>query len=289
MRRRLGDRKDGYKLRNADPFFRLIPYLMPTRNDAHVFFEDRIYMEKTDLFIRKLRKEGLKIGFLHIAIASFVRVMSQKPKANRFVVGKKTYARKEISVALAIKKKMNEETEETIIKIIFNPEDTIYDIVEKVNREIEKNKDTGNENSADKTAKILTYMPGFILNFTMGVIKFLDNRGKLPRFLTDLSPFHSSLFITDLGSLGIKPVYHHIYNLGTNSFFIAFGKKTREQYIADDNSVKIKKAMDIKVTVDERIVDGFYFATVVKYGFNIMTNPEELLNPPEKVFVDNEI
>ena len=289
MRRRLGDRKDGYRLRKADPFFRLIPYIMKDRIDAHVFFEDRIYLEKTDKFITQLRSEGHRVGFLHVAIASFVRVLSQKPKANRFVIGKKTFARKEISISLAIKKKMEEDTEETTIKIVFDPKDTIYDVIEKVNNEIDINKNTSNENKADKTAKILTYMPGFLLSFTMFLIKFLDNRGLLPRFLTDLSPFHASIFVTDLGSLGVRPVYHHIYNLGTNTFFIAFGKKTKEQYINDDNTVKIKRAMDIKIAVDERIVDGYYFAGAIKYGLKIMTNPAELLKPPETVIIDNEI
>lgn len=289
MKRRFGDRKDGFRLRKADPFFRLIPYLMKDRNDAHVFFEDRMYLEKTEMLIRKLRKEGHKVGFLHIAIASIVRVLSQKPKANRFVIGKKTYARKKISVSLAIKKEMNEETEETTIKIIFDPKDTIYDVIEKVNYEIEKNKNTSNENNTDKAAKILTYMPGFLLSFTMFCIRFFDNRGLLPKFLTDLSPFHSSVFLTDLGSLGIKPVYHHIYNLGTNSFFIAFGKKSKEQYIDEDNNTKIRKAMDLKIAVDERIVDGYYFALVIKMLLRIMGNPEELLTPPDLVVTDNEI
>ena len=108
MRRRFGDRKDGYKLRKADPFFRIIPYLMKERSDAQVFFEDRIYLDQTNVLIRKLRKEGYKLGFLHVLIASMVRTMSQKPKINRFVRGHKTYARRDISFSLAVKKDMSE-------------------------------------------------------------------------------------------------------------------------------------------------------------------------------------
>jgi len=289
MKRRFGDRKDGYRLRKADPFFRIIPYIMKEKNDAHVFFEDRIYLEDTDKFIRKLRKEGLKIGFLHIVIASMVRMISQKPKINRFVIGRKTYARNEISFSLVIKKEMNEETEETTIKIIFEPTDTIYDVVEKVNNEIIKNKDAVKENSTDKAAKIITFMPGFLISLFMFVAKFMDNRGLLPRFLTNLSPFHSSIFITDLGSLGIKSVYHHIFNLGTNTLFIAFGIKTKEYVIDMDNNVKIRKAIDIKTAVDERIVDGYYFANAIKLGKNLMMHPHELLLPPKEVIIDNEI
>ena len=117
----------------------------------------------------------------------------------------------------------------------------------------------------------------------------MDNRGILPKFLTDLSPFHSSLFVTDLGSLGIKPVFHHIYNFGTTTMFIAFGVRSKEQVIDDDMSVTNRKAMDLKVVVDERVVDGYYFATAIKLTNKIMSNPEVLLTPPEEVFVDDEI
>jgi len=289
MKRRIGDRKDGYKLRHADPFFRIIPYIMREKNDAHVFFEDRIYLENTDKFIRKLRKEGLKVGFLHIVIASIVRTISQKPKINRFVIGRKIYARNEISFSLAVKKEMSEETEETTIKIIFEPTDTIYDEVKKINNEIQINKGVSDDNSTDKAAKLITLMPGFLIKFFMFLVRRLDDIGRLPKFLTELSPFHSSVFITDLGSIGIKAVYHHIYNFGTNTVFIAFGTKTREQVIDLDNNVKIKKAMDIKITVDERVVDGFYFANAIKLAKHYMTHPEELLESPKEVIIDNEI
>lgn len=289
MKKRFGDRKDGYRLRKADPFFRIIPYIMKERSDAQVFFEDRIYLEETDILIRKLRKEGFQCGFLHVVIASLVRTMSQRPKINRFVAGHKTYARKEISFSIAIKKDMTEESEETTIKIIFKPEDTIYDVIEKINLEIDKNKNAGTENNTDKAAKIITYLPGFLINWTLNFIRFLDARGRLPRFLTDLSPFHSSVFITDLGSLGIKGAFHHIYNLGTNTIFVAFGTKSKEQYIDKDNNVTIKKGMDLKTVCDERVVDGYYFASSIKLAKTIMAHPAQLLLPPKEVIIDNEI
>jgi len=289
MKRRFLDRKDGYRIRKADPIFRIIPYIMKEKSDAQVFFEDRIYLEETDKFIRKLRQEGLKVGFLHVVMAALVRTISQKPKINRFIAGNKAYARKDISFSLAIKRNLDEDTVETTIKIIFEPTDTIYDVVEKINKQIDDNKKVVLENDTDKAAKIITYMPGFLINFTLGLIKFLDNRGLLPRFLTRLSPFHSSIFVTDLGSLGIKSIYHHIYNFGTNSIFVAFGTKTKELYIDKDNNVLKRKAMDLKIVMDERIVDGFYNAKAIKFAMKLMTNPNDLLLPPETVVIDNEI
>ena len=136
MKRRFGDRKDGYRLRKADPMFRLIPYIMKERSDAQVFFEDRVYLEETDRLIRQLRNEGLRVGFLHVVIASLIRTISQKPKINRFVCGKKTYARNSISFSLTVKKDMTEDSNESIVKVLFEPTDTIYDVVEKMNKEI---------------------------------------------------------------------------------------------------------------------------------------------------------
>lgn len=289
MKRRFGDRKDGYRLRKADPFFRIIPHIMKERSDAQVFFEDRIYLEETQKLIRQLRKEGHKVGFLHIVIAAMVRVMSQKPKVNRFVVGKKTYARNEISVSLAVKKSMSEDGEETTIKVKFEPTDTLYDVTEKVNKAIDENKVTESENSTDLAAKILSKLPNFLLAFTMWMIKKMDNHGMLPRFLTELSPFHSSAFITDVGSIGIRPVYHHIYNLGTNTVFMSFGTRSKEQVVGDDMEVVTRKAMDIKIVADERVVDGYYFAGAIKMTKKLLTKPQELLEPPLQVIIDNEI
>jgi len=289
MRRRFGDRKDGYRLRKADPFFRIIPYLMKDRSGSQVFFKDRIYLEETDKLIRQLRSEGYKVGFLHIVIASMVRTMSQRPKINRFVAGRKTYARKDISFSITIKKDMSDDTEETTIKIIFDPRDTIYDVIEKINVEVEKNKNLDSKNNTDRAAKLFTILPGFLLNWSLNFVRFLDNYGKLPRFLTDLSPFHSSVYLTDLGSLGIKGAYHHLYDIGTNTLFMAFGTKTKEQYIDNDNNVTIRKSMDLRVVVDERVVDGYYFAKSIKLAKRIMANPKQLLIPPNEVIIDNEI
>lgn len=289
MKRRFGDRKDGFRLRKADPFFRIIPYLMKERSDAQVFFEDKVYLEETEKLIRKLRKEGHKVGFLHVVIASMVRTISQRPKINRFIAGRRTYARNEISFSLAILKEMTEDAKETTIKVIFQPTDTIYDVIDKINFEINKNKDTEVSNNTDKAAKLFTLMPGFLLNWSLNFVRFLDFYGKLPRFLSNLSPFHSSVFITDLGSLGIEGAYHHIYNLGTNTIFLAFGTKSKEQVIDASNTVSIRRFINLKIVVDERIVDGYYFAKSIKLAKRIMANPEQLLLPPEEVIIDNEI
>lgn len=289
MRRRLGDRADGYKLRKIDPLFRMIPHIMKDRSDAQVFFEDTIYLEETHKFIRQLRKQGHRVGFLHIVVATMVRVMSQRPKINRFVVGKKIYARNEISFSLSIKKEMNDDAEETVIKFKFDPKATIIDVINHVNDIIDENKEVEEKNKMDVFVRIFSKFPNFIYGFLMNFVRMLDYIGILPKSIISLSPFHSSAFITDLGSIGIKPVYHHIYNLGTNTIFIAFGTRSKEQTLNNEKEIVNRKRMDLRIVADERVCDGYYFAQSLKMAKRIMSNPECLMTPPDKVVIDDQI
>ncbi|AIO18952.1 2-oxoacid dehydrogenases acyltransferase (catalytic domain) [Candidatus Izimaplasma bacterium HR1] len=289
MKRRLGDRSDGWRLRKVDPFFKIIPHIMKERNDAQVFFSENIDLEETLKFIREIRREGYKVGFLQVAIATMVRVISQKPKINRFICGKKAYARNEIVVALAVKKEMSEEAEETTITIKFDPDDTIYEVIDKMNKAIDASKIVEEKNDTDKFVKVMSKVPGFIYGGVVGFLKFLDRRGLLPKFIRSLSPFHTSFFVTDLGSLGIKPVYHHLYNFGTTSIFIAFGTRRKQHELNGDNTIDKRKSQDLKVVVDERIVDGYYFSQAIKMATKIMESPSVLREKPTQIIIDDEI
>ena len=172
---------------------------------------------------------------------------------------------------------------------MFEPTDTIYDVVEKINKVVEANKIVEDKNNTDKFVKFFGKVPGFIVGGFIGLIKIMDNWGILPKFIYDLSPFHSSVFVTNLGSLGIRPVYHHLYNIGTNTIFIAFGTRTKEQILDGEMKLEHRKAMDIKIVADERVVDGFYFASAIKLATKIMENPYILKEKPEQVIVDDEI
>ena len=184
---------------------------------------------------------------------------------------------------------MSEEAEETTVTVKFDPEDTIYDVIERINDVIEVTKKQEEKNNTDKFVKVLSHVPGFIYGAAVGFLKMLDNIGCLPKFIRELSPFHASMFITDLGSLGIKPVYHHIYNFGTNSIFLSFGIRKKENLLNHDSTVDKIKKQELKVVVDERIVDGYYFAQAIKLATKIMENPYCLKEKPESVIVDDEI
>ncbi|MBQ6692948.1 MAG: 2-oxo acid dehydrogenase subunit E2, partial [Clostridia bacterium] len=119
-------------------------------------------------------------------------------------------------------------------------------------------------------------------------LKTMDYFGILPKFLEKLSPFHGSMFITSMGSLGIPPIYHHLYDFGTVPVFCSFGAKQKAYELQPDGTVKERRFITLMWTLDERICDGFYYATAMKTLRNILRNPYVLDERPEQVFEDVE-
>lgn len=288
-KRRLGDRYDGRRIRTLDSFYRIIPFIMRSRVDSQNYFEDKIEISHTEAYLRKKRKScDINIGLLHVLIAAMVRTISMRPALNRFIAGQNIFARNEILVSLAIKKELKADSPETTIKFKFEPTDTLSQITEKMNSQIEKNKVLETKNNTDKTARLFMLCPSMLVKFLIFIVRLLDYFGKMPRIINKVSPFHTSFFITDLGSLGIQPVYHHLYDFGTTTFFIAFGAKIKEKVIDASNNIVDKKYITIKVVTDERIVDGYYYASAFKLYKTLIQNPERLDLQPENIEPDIE-
>jgi hypothetical protein len=286
-KKRFGDRCDGRRIRGLNPFYKIIPYIMEERVDAQNFFEDKIDIENIEAFLREKRSQDIKgIGMLHIIIAAIVRTISQKPGLNRFIAGQRIYARNEILVSLALKKQMNEGGVETTIKMKFSPNDTIYDVVKKVNSLVEENKKEETKNNTDNIARLIMACPGMLVKLVVWTLKKLDYFGLMPKAIIDASPMHTSVFITDLGSLGIQPIYHHLYEFGTTSMFIAFGGKNKEYVLSKKGELEEKRFVNIKIVTDERTVDGFYYASAFKLFRRLLQHPERLELPPEQVLED---
>ena len=286
-KRRFGDRKEGRKLRTLDPIIRAMPYIMPRRSDSQNFFTEKLDITEAERFCREQTKNGLvNFSLLHVIIASYIRVVSQRPAINRFVSGQTIYARNSIEVLMTIKKKMAIDGEETSIKVKFEPTDTVFDVYEKFNKAVMENKGETEGNNTEKFAKFLNYIPRSLLRFFIWFIKTLDYYGMLPKAILKLSPFHGSMIITSMGSLGIRPIYHHIYDFGNLPVFIAYGAKQHGVKMDDEGNVKKYRYIEMKVTTDERICDGYYYASAFKMMKKIFEHPEVLKNPPEQVIED---
>jgi len=286
-KRRWGDRYDGRRLRSLNAFYQITPYIMRTRSDAQVFFEDRIDIGHVEKWLRHNRDEGHRdIGFLHVFMAAMVRTLSQRPQLNRFIAGQRIYARNEIQISLALKKRLQEDSPETTVKLTFLPTDTITDVARTINAAVGENKSADAFNDTDSTARLFMLAPGFLVRFLLWLVRALDFHGKLPKALNKVSPFHTSVFVTDLGSLGIKSIYHHIYDLGTTSIFAAFGEKEVVREPDRDGRTVARRYIGMKVVGDERICDGHYFAMSFRYMASLFKDPSVLERPPEAVIED---
>ncbi len=287
-KRRFGDRSDGYRLRSLQPMSKVSPYIMPNRTGASVFFHESIEITEAENYIRKKRNQGLKsFGFMHLLLAAYVRVISQRPQANRFLSGQRVYSHgDDIVVNLTIKREMSLEAEETIVKMHFVPTDTADDVYEKMQKLIEENKEVNPDSNFDNTAKIFNYIPGLVLKFAIWFLKVLDYFGLLPKKLIEVSPFHGSMFITSMGSLGVPPVFHHLYDFGNIPVFLSFGAKYKKTELKPDGTPTQKKYIDYNIVCDERICDGFYLASSFKLFKTYFRNPHVLDEKPETVAQD---
>ena len=283
-----GDRTDGRRLRTLPPMAQVSPYIMVTRNTSTNFFEESLEISHIDRYIRRKRREGLtSFGITHVLLAAYCRGVCRYPGLNRFLAGQKVYTHgDDIQYCMTVKKEMTADSPDTIVKVHLNPHDTADDVYRKLQSAVENVKNTPLDSSFDNTAGALTLIPGVFLKFTVWLLKTLDYFGMLPKFLLEVSPFHGSLFFTSMGSLGIPPIYHHLYDFGNLPVFGAFGMKRRAVEVQEDGSVVEKKYVDIKFTMDERIVDGFYYAAFFKHYRRILAHPEILDNPPEEVLSD---
>lgn len=285
-RRRFGDRKDGRKIRSLAPMNYLSPYLQPTRTGSSNLMADSLDMENVDRYIKEKQDAGFKgFGILHVFVAAYVRTVSQRPGINRFISRQKIFARNNIEVIMTIKKEMSLNADETVIKVYPEPNATAEDVFRILDEEIAKNKGS-TESDFDGIARVINYIPGLMLKFFVWMLKTMDYFGIMPKALLKVSPFHGSLVITSLGSLGIPPVFHHLYDFGNAPLFIAFGAKRRENVLDDDGSVKKKKFVDYRIVTDERICDGHYYASALKYMRKLLKNPWLLDVPPEEVIED---
>ena len=282
-----GDRADGRLIRSTPAIDRISPYIMVNRTGANNLFSESVEITELEKYVRRKRQEGLQgFGISHVIIAAYVRTIAKYPALNRFVAGQKVYSRGEdIVLSMTVKKELALSSPDTVIKAHLHPADTAEDVYRKFNVQVEEAKNTPLDSNTDNTAGLLAMIPGLVLKFVVWLLKTLDYFGLIPGFLLEISPFHGSAYFTSMASLGIPPVYHHLYDFGTIPVFCAFGRKRRVTETVDGETVN-RKYVDLKFNLDERICDGYYYASVIKHFARILKNPSVLDEPPAVVEED---
>ena len=292
-KKRWGDRYDGFLVRNLDPMSKIEPYIMPKKIDAWVLFEDIIDITHTEQFIREKRTAELPtLTMYHVVFAALVRVYTEFPELNRFVMNSKVYSRREIKGSMVVMKGMKRESERSMITPRFQLEDTLPDVVRRIDEDAGQIDTTvnvmedQNKTDFDKTEVALGLLPGWLLKLAVGTLKKLDKHGWMPKAINKVSPFHSSFFITNMGSIGMDAVYHHVYEFGTLSAFGAIGRK--ESYYEFDENGEKKRGVRLKLqfVVDERAADGYSYALGFRRLRYLIAHPELLMTQAENIQFD---
>lgn len=287
-KKRFGDRADGRRLRTIEPISTLIPFFMKERNEASNLISDSVDLTNINSYVRQKKAEGLKnFNAMHVLVASYVRGISQKPGVNRFISGRRIFARNSIEVVMEVKKRIELNAPATMLKFKFNPFDTAIDVYNEMNDKITAYLEAPDDMEGfDKIARFLTYVPTFVYKAFVKFLLWQDSHGWLPEFIREASPGHCSLVITSMASLGIPSIYHHLYDFGNCPMFISFSTARHAYEMNKNGEVENKHYMDINFTTDDRICDGHYYATGLHEMRKYLKNPIKLDVPPEKVEVD---
>jgi hypothetical protein len=283
-----GFRPDGRSISGRmDPITRLTPYIMTRRSDSQCFCTQYIDYDILNSYVKKKRAEGFGMSVMAVIMAAYVRAVSQFPELNRFVMGKKLYARRELCVSFAIvKERTRGRFLETTVKIYFDPCDTVYDVLRKVERAIAENKQLDDKNSTDRVAEALFAIPGLV-GMAAAVLKGMDKIGLMPKAIIDASPFHTSMFITNMASLGMRELHHHLYDFGNTTAFFGLGRREAKLKVGRDGKIGCKYYYPLAIVVDERVAAGAMYGLAFELMDKMLRRPEMLESPPEDVRYDH--
>ena len=280
-------RPDGRAIQNLEPMQMIMPYIMKTRTDSMNMYEDTFVCEPMDAYIKAKAEEGISLSYMHIIIAAVVRLIALRPQLNRFCMNGKIYARPKIWVSFVVHPTLRDESVGTTIKLCFEGTETILEIADTINKAIEKETiNRKGENDTDKLMRtLMKKIPGPLIKLVVNTLLWMDKHNIMPKAIVDLSPFHTSFFITNLKSLGINHIYHHVYEFGTTGLFFAMGKE-KQIAAVKGNEIVSQKEMGFGLVSDERFCDGLYFALSLRKLRKFMQNPAVLEKPLDKKVED---
>ena len=278
---RRGDRFDGVWLREEPALNQFMAYLYRNRADNEAYINEEIDLRPIEAYLAK-KNEGLtedKYTYFHIICSAVVKAFVLRPKMNRFISGNRLYQRKYLSVAFVVKKRFSDHAEEGLAFRKFDETSTIDKLHESLMDEIHTQRREDMVDNSTHFMEKLMKLPRWVLRLVMKVLFSLDRKGKVPYDLIKEDPNYSSIFLTNLGSIDLSCGYHHLSNWGTCSCFVVIGKKHLAPACHEDGTVTTIPVLNIGVTLDERISDGYYYAKTMKLLKHLLAHPELLERP----------
>ena len=283
MARKWGDRKDGVLLRNLDGIHFITPIIYPNRCDNEAFISERIDLTNIDAYLEKRNAQGpeYQYNLFQLIVTTVLKTVTLRPRLNRFIANRNTYQRNEVSCSFVVKKQFSDSGAEALAFIHAKDSDTLETVHDEIYRQItsRRGSDSNSEDRSTDNMDMFNRMPRFLGKLIVRFICFLDRHGWVPEDLVATDPYYSSAVLTNLGSIGLHAGYHHLTNWGTNSLFIIIGERKKRPFFDDEGNVTMRDSVDIGLTVDERIADGYYCSKSIRLLKKLLDQPELLEKP----------
>ena len=273
-------RKDAVLIK-SDAMHFVMGNIYPNRADNEAFIRTTVEMEPIRRYLeeKKAADPEYKYSLFQIVVAAFLKCAVLRPKLNRFFVNKNYYQRKDITAGFIVKKEFNDEGGEGFAFLKAEPDWTMDKVHEEFKKHVVQTRSAKASNPTENAMEIFNKLPRFLSKFIISVMRWMDRHGLLPMSLIADDPDYASIFFSNLGSIGMDAGYHHLSNWGTTSLFCTVGIIHKEPFYGDDGSITMREVVDLGLTIDERIADGYYYAKTIRLLKKLFANPQLLDQP----------
>ena len=281
MSKKWGDRRDGKLIRDIDSMHFIMPLIYPNRCDNEAFISERIDLTAANAYLEKKNANDpeYKYNLFQLIVTAMVKTITLRPKMNRFIVNGNMYQRNDVSAAFVVKKLFADDGAEGLAFIHMEDGDTLNTIHEKIYKFVSKTRRADSVDKSTENMDIFNKLPRWVSKTAVKFVCMLDRHGKVPQSFIETDPYYSSVVLTNLGSIKLHSGYHHLTNWGTTSLFCAIGEKKKRPFFDEDGTCTMNDSIDLGLTIDERIADGYYYSKTVRLLRHLLEHPELLDKP----------
>ena len=273
------ERRDAVRLK-VDGLHTILPYVMPSRAAAEVSMQEVFDITDLNAYMKKRNEEeGTNLKLFHAICTAVAKTVYWRPKLNIFISGNRFWQRKDIVLAFIVKRTFEDTSEESLMFLTVKPDMTLDSISRKILGEVHELRENSGKNDIGDMIEIFAKIPHWLLRIIFKILHLLEYCGRMPKSLSDGDTNYASVLLSNLGSIKCGSVYHHLNDYGTNSIVATIGTAHNALAYGDDGNEHMRQVVDMQLTLDERIADGFYFARSLKLASYLLAHPEELEKP----------
>ena len=281
MGKKWGDRRDGKLLRDIDSMHYIMPLMYPNRCDNEAFVSEQTDLTRANTYLAEKNADNSEYRYklFQVIVTALLKTITLRPKMNYFIANYNMYERNEVSAAFTIKKIFADNGGEALAFLHSKPTDTLDTVHDEIYRQVSFCREDGNKDPSTESMDMLQKLPLFLKKWIGRGARFLDRRGWMPKSVVATDPYQSSCVIANLGSIKLHSGYHHLTNWGTTSVMCIIGEKKPRPFYDELGNVEMRDSVDLGLTIDERVADGYYYSKTIRLLRHLLENPELLETP----------